>query len=310
MSLHVFGAIVTGPGTAANNRGLTEGNITTLQKLLWNGQVHTTVSAESIRFALRRYLGEKEPLNRNYDDDARANTWEDPEFAKWATGKGKRFVDDDLLGYMSAKAAKQDGDEDGEGKPGKGTAKVRRSVLEVTRAVSLTPWAGDITFNAASPGATPSAQKKGSNPVPYGTEVHATRYQYGFALTPNRIVDEKAKRAGHAIRGLCSIGSVAGNHGRFLFDFSPESVVLRVTHEAAPRILYPFAAENGKVEATELLRKVRGGDVPAKELVIGGAILAKLTDGDREVLKDAALFDGVLAACEEVCTRIDKLVKK
>lgn len=310
MSLHVFGAIVTGAGTAANNRGLTEGNITTLQKLLWNGQVHTTVSAESIRFALRRYLGEKEPLNRNYSDDARTNTWEDPEFAKWGASKGKRYIDDDLLGYMSAKAAKQDGDEDGEGKPGKGTAKVRRSVLEVTRAVSLTPWAGDVTFNAASPGATPSAQKKGANPVPYGTEVHATRYQYGFALTPSRIADEKAKRAGHAIRGLCSIGSVAGNHGRFLFDFSPESVVFRVTHEAAPRILYPFSVDNGEVQATELLRKVRAGDVPAKELVIGGVIVARLTSRDREALKEATLFEGVVVACEEVCKRIDQLVKE
>jgi CRISPR-associated protein Cst2 len=54
MSLHVFGAIVTANGTAANNRGLTEGNVTTLQKLVWNGHVHTTVSAEAIRFALRR----------------------------------------------------------------------------------------------------------------------------------------------------------------------------------------------------------------------------------------------------------------
>ena len=49
--------------------------------------------------------------------------------------------------------------------------------MEVSRAVSLTPWPGDVTFNAASPGATPSAAKKGTNPVPYGTELHATRYQ-------------------------------------------------------------------------------------------------------------------------------------
>lgn len=55
MSLHIFGAIVTGHGCAANNRGETEGNITTLQKLLWKGQVHTTVSAEAIRWALRYY---------------------------------------------------------------------------------------------------------------------------------------------------------------------------------------------------------------------------------------------------------------
>lgn len=48
MSFHFFGNILTGYGTAANNRGENEGNIT-LQKLLWKSEVHSTVSAEAIR---------------------------------------------------------------------------------------------------------------------------------------------------------------------------------------------------------------------------------------------------------------------
>ena len=44
MSKHLFGLVVTPHGTAANNRGENEGNIATLQKLLWNGEVHTTIS--------------------------------------------------------------------------------------------------------------------------------------------------------------------------------------------------------------------------------------------------------------------------
>ena len=56
----------------------TEGNITTLQKLLWLGKVHTTVSAESIRFALRRRLAEHETTNRRWDEELRTNVWEDP----------------------------------------------------------------------------------------------------------------------------------------------------------------------------------------------------------------------------------------
>ena len=103
------------------------------------------------------------------DEAARSNVWEDHQFKGWAKGKGVTFVDDDLLGFMTAKAAKEDGSDDG-----KGSVNVRRAVLEVTRAVSLTPWAGDVTFNAASPGATPSASKgdknKSKNPVPYGTK--------------------------------------------------------------------------------------------------------------------------------------------
>src|SRR4051795_13286119 len=82
MSLHVFGAIVTHHGTAANNRAETEGNITTLQKLLWFGRVHSTVSAESIRFALRRRLGEHEETNRYWDENGSKpmNNWRDGAF--------------------------------------------------------------------------------------------------------------------------------------------------------------------------------------------------------------------------------------
>jgi len=297
MTLHVFGAIATAHGTAANNRGLTEGNTTTLQKLVWNGRVHTTVSAEAIRFALRRRLAESEPTNRTYDEDDRANAWADPKFARWGEkSKGSPFIDDDLLGFMAAEGAKQEG--------GKGEAKVRRAVLEVTRAVSLTPWSGDVTFNAASPGATPSAQKRGLNPVPYATEMHATRYQYGFAMTPSRL--RVPARAATALRGLCALGEVAGNHGRFLFDFSPEAIVLRLTEEPAPRLLYGFSAdENGELSMPEIIRKVRAGDIDPKDLIVGGAILSSLSDADRSALRGTDLHDGVRAACEAACKRID-----
>jgi CRISPR-associated protein Cst2 len=296
MSLHVFGAVVTANGTAANNRGLTEGNVTTLQKLVWNGQVHTTVSAESIRFALRRRLADSEECNRNYDETSRANTWQDHEFKRWeAKSKDEPFIDDDLLGFMSAKGAENEGE--------KGGAKVRRAVLEITRAVSLTPWSGDVTFNAASPGATPSAQKKGANPVPYGTEMHATRYQYGFAMTPAKL--RKHDRANTALNGLCALGEVAGNHGRFLFDFSPDSVVLRVTRDPAPRILYSFNIEDeGRVGFDELIRKVRAKDVPGGELILGGAVVTMLQPKQREVLVGATLCAGVLEACSKTIERI------
>lgn len=297
MGLHVFAAFVTPLGTASNNRGVTEGNTTTLQKLVWEGGVHTTVSAEAIRFALRRRLAEAgEPCNRTYDESERVNVWADAAFTRWSEkSKEQPFADDDLLGYMQAEGAKQEGT--------KGTAKVRRAVLEVTRAVSLTPWPGDVTFNAASPGATPSAQKKGSNPVPYGTEMHATRYQYGIALTPARL--RVPERAATALRLLCALGEVAGNHGRFLFDFSPESTVFRITDDPAPRLLYGFRqAERGQVAIPEILRKVRAGDIAPTELVIGGAVLGTFTDDDRKTLKGAALFEGVRAACEAACKRL------
>lgn len=301
MSLHVFASIVTPFGTAANNRAETEGNITTLQKLIWQGAPHSSVSAEAIRFALRRRLAELEPgkgTNRSWDEQARNNAWQDWTFEGWDSPKGKTFIDDDLLGFMTAEAAKEEGES--------GSANVRRAVLEITRAVSLTPWAGDVTFNAASPGATPSAQKKGTNPVPYGTELHATRYQYGLALTPERLRDPK--RAGRALQAIAQLGTVAGNHSRFLFDFSPDSVVYRITSDPAPRFLYCFeTGDNGKtVDAPLLLKRVQDGDIDPKELLIGGP-LADTTTGS--ALKGKGAFipqpAGIRAATEEAVRRIN-----
>jgi CRISPR-associated protein Cst2 len=299
MTLHVFANFITPFGTAANNRAETEGNITTLQKLLWMGETHSTVSAEAIRFALRRRLAGIEETNRAWDEDRRNNTWKDWQFKAWATEKGNTFIDDDLLGYMTAEAAKEEGEA--------GSANVRRAVLEVTRAVSLTPWAGDVTFNAASPGATPSAQKKGSNPVPYGTEVHATRYQYGIALTPERLRDKS--RAAKAVDALCNLGTVAGNHGRFLFDFSPEAVVFRLTPDPAPRLLYCFdTSDSGKtITAGALLRRVAAGDVAKDELIVGlGDLESPLA---REFKEQKLTPLGVKAACAAAVERINDALK-
>lgn len=267
MSLHIFGAIVTQFGCAANNRGETEGNITTLQKILWRDQVHTTVSAEAIRWALRYYWEKVAGLevNRRWNDEKNDHDWQDPDWKGWSSRDGKIFIDDDLLGFMRAEGAKTegtDGELAGRGSRARGTVINRRGVLEVTRAISTTPYAGDISFNAKS-------GEKGRTSL-YGTEMHATRYQYGFALTPNRL--RKPEHCLYALDGLINLGEVAGNHSRFLYDFSPESLVLRLSHDPAPRILYCFQEVNGLVQAPELINKVKAGDLDPAELYIGGRL--------------------------------------
>ncbi len=300
MSLHVFANIVTGYGTAANNRAENEGNITTLQKLIWQGQSHSTVSAEAIRFALRRLLAtaESNGTNRSWDEGERTNDWKDNRFQGWANDSNSTYIDDDLLGFMTADAANEEGQA--------GSANVRRAVLEVTRAVSLTPWSGDVTFNAASPGATASAAKgdnKSKNPVPYGTEVHATRYQFGVALTPDRLRDKS--RTAKAVKSLCELGTVAGNHGRFLFDFSPDAVVFRLTDDPAPRLLYCFASDDeGKtVHATSLLKRLESGDIAADELIVGVSDLSSPLAADLKA--QGVIVMGVKAAAAEAVKRIN-----
>jgi len=310
MSTHVFGAIVTAYGTAANNRGENEGNTTTLQKLLWKGEVHTTVSAEAIRWAVRYFWQRKAELgearlrtNRRWDDVAEDNRMADPAWKAWPQEgpiAGETFIDDDVLGFMLAEGAKQEGDaqegEDEEGKKAKkakgekpkkakGTISKRRGVLEVTRAVSLSPFAGDLTFNAKS-------GTKGSTSL-YNAEIHATRYQYGFALTPARLA--VPSRVVDVIDAIVGLGEVAGNHSRFLYDFSPESIVLRVTDDMAPRLLYCFEEEGGRVDVPALLSRVKAGDIRGDELIVGGPVIES-TAGKELGALGAKLVAGARAA--------------
>jgi len=277
MSLHLFGSVLTCPGVAANNRGETEGNITTLQKLLWNGEVHTTVSAEAIRWAIRYYWQLKQiEVNRMWVDEKEDHEWRDSAWTGWTTNNGTTYIDDDLLGYMRAEGGKTEGE--------KGHADKRRGVLEIARAISITPFAGDITFNAKS-------GEKGRTSL-YGTECHATRYQYSFAMTPERLRDRT--RAIKAVEAIANLGEVAGNHSRFLFDFSPESIVLRITEDPAPRILYCFQQdEANNIQAPELVRRVTNEDIPASELYIGGAIAE---NAEVNNLRDAHVYPGVKTA--------------
>ncbi len=295
MSFHLFGNILTGYGTAANNRGENEGNITTLQKLFWQGEVHSTVSAEAIRWALRYYWQTSAngyQVNRQWNDEKNDNEWQNPNY------NDAEFIDDDVLGFMKAEGAKvEEGEAEekpkkGKGKkaPPKGTTTAKRGVLEVTRAVSTTPFVGDLTFNSLS-------GKKGRTSL-YGTEVHATRYQYGFALTPDRLKEKS--RIIPVLEGLISLGEVAGNHSRFLFDFSPDSLVLRWTHDFSPRFLYCFQEDDeGEITMPDLVRRAENGDIDAEELWIAGAIA---DTEEAETLEDlgAKIFPGIKAAVEDL----------
>jgi len=296
MSKHLFGLIATPYGIAANNRGENDGNITTLQKLLWNSEVHTTVSAEAIRWAIRYYWQRKGlPVNRQWLEDDNDHQWNDPRWLAWTDpdGKGKgmaRRIDDDTLGYMVAEAAKDDGSD------APGSAIKRRGPLEVTRAISLTPFTGDITFNAKSGNKT--------NTSLYGTEVHATRYQYGFGLTPQHL--HTPAHALEVVDAIAGLSEVAGNQSRFLFDFSPEAVVFRWTDDFAPRLLYGFAMDDkGRLDLPAVLGRLEMGDLDPVELVIGLGRPDLLADAAREALAKHGIQPmGVRQAAAEVRSRM------
>lgn len=290
MSKHLFGMILTHQGTYANNRGENEGNTTTLQKVLRNGELYTTVSAESIRYALREgWQGkQKIKLNRRALDHRKVEI-ADREFEQW-----HKNLDDDVLGFMHAREE----------------TKSRRGVLEITRAVSTTPWRGEIMHNFASPGSNPGVAA--TDPIPYAVEVHDTRYQFGFAFTPESLgregndskdklkPKEKLEQTRHVLEGLVNLRRVAGNHARYMTDYSPEAIVLRWTDDPAPRFLYCFAEdERGEIALTALMERVKGGDINPEELVIGTARTIAGLGEDGEAQTDESAEDGQQGASED-----------
>lgn len=301
MSKHLFGMFLTHEGTFANNRGESEGTATTLQKVLRGGDLYTTVSSEAIRYALRegwQEMGVK--LNRTIkpqeEDNRDTLTFADGAFQEW-----DQYVDDDLLGFMHAK---------------KETVS-RRAILEISRAISTTPWRGELMNNFASAGSNPAVTT--GNPIPYAVEVHHTRYQFGFALTPSAIgreglppnatehldAEEKLRRVRLALQGLLNLRRVGGNHTRYLGDYSPEAVLLRWTDDPAPRFLYCFEqGEHGDISLQPLLQRTgkESGDILGSELTLG----TPLDIPELEELKemDAKHSTSVKAAVEQALNKI------
>ncbi|MGF1496588.1 MAG: type I-B CRISPR-associated protein Cas7/Cst2/DevR [Elainellaceae cyanobacterium] len=250
MAQHFFATVVTPTAIAANNRGEGDGStLSTLQKVTRGNEEYTTVSAEAIRWAYREYFQNSRPdeTNRTFDPDKDQYNFKDERFDP------NKYIDDDLFGYMDAK----------KGEGSKDATTKRRGALEVSRAISLDPFEADIVFG--SKGGTKS------NTSIHHTEVHLTAYQYSLALTPESLKD--ADRASMVIDAISGIRHVGGNHSRFLYEFRPESIVLRVTEDPSPWIMGCFErVTDTAVGCSKLVRLVEVKDVNANELVVGGAI--------------------------------------
>ncbi|WP_437813217.1 DevR family CRISPR-associated autoregulator [Sorangium sp. So ce1078] len=321
---YFYGTVLTGEAVAANNRGENIGNTTTLQKVFHQDDLHTSVSAEAIRFAIRyRFQLQGLRVNRTYDSGSGKLVYVDEKRTTWDPG-GDVYVDDDLMGFMDAAAAakereEEDGDEGEEdadaagakgsgSKKGKQTAKPkvrgkttkRPSPLAIGRAVSLRPYRGELSYNAVS-----GEKEKGKLSL-YSAEMHTTEYQYSFGLNLGDVVDKR--NIGHLVDAILDPPPVAGNHARFAYDFSPASIVLRLTQAHSSRIQNCFDHDEARrtYKVDRLLQRVESGDVAAGELIVAGE-LAATPAGARLRELGATVLPGIAVAGGEARARIAKL---
>ncbi len=257
MTYHLFANVITSQGVAANNRGETEGNRTTLPKVFWNRRLHVSVSAEAIRWAIRYFWQTEElKVNRTWDELTQTNEFQEPKF------NAETYIDDDVLGYMIARA--------GQG----GDVSKRRGALEVTRAVSLESADKiQITCNSKSgdkgrKGSMDENSERARTSI-YSTETITTRFQWGLAITPQRLV--VPQRIENVVEGVTKLANVGGNHARFLYDFSPESAIFRWTHHPVPQFLYCFEQPEADVlTSPRLVQLVECEEIPSAEIWIFG----------------------------------------
>jgi len=328
---YLFGTILTGEAVAANNRGDNLGNTTTLQKVFVGDDLHTSVSAEAIRFAFRyRFQLEGLRVNRTYNADKGVLAYADEKHIQWDAAKLENFIDDDLMGFMLAEAAKSESEEEAEteGEPPsdrpdearkggpkkpkdelatpkkpkdegatpkkpKGKTTKRQSPLAVGRAVSLRPYRGEISYNCVS-----GAKEEGVLSL-YAAEMHTTEYQYTFGLNLNDVADKA--NIGHLIDAIVDPPPVAGNHARFSYDFSPATVIFRLTDCHSPKIQNCFEHDEKTrgYSLNGLIGRVKCGDVPGNELVVGGLVDdTEFAKGLKEA--GATVFPGVLQAAIKV----------
>lgn len=311
---YLYGTILTGEAVAANNRGDNTGNTTTLQKVFHKDDLHTSVSAEAIRFAIRyRFQLELEDaeVNRTFNPETGKVKYKDDKWTEW-TPDGDVFVDDDLMGFMNASAAKKEREEEeldenateakttNKKKP-KGKTYKRQSPLAVGRAVSLRPYRGELAYNCTT-------RKEGIDGglSLYNAEMHTTEYQFSFGLNMNDVINKE--NIGYLIDAIIDPPQVAGNHARFAYDFSPATVVLRVTSAHSSRIQNCFEHDDESRSYTveRLIKRVEAGDIPAGELIVGGEI-ASTTEGKRLKELGVGVFPGVKSAAEEARKRVAKL---
>jgi CRISPR-associated protein Cst2 len=321
---YLYGTILTAEAVAANNRGNNIGNTTTLQKVFVGDDLHTSVSAEAIRFALRyRFQLQGQYTDRTFNVETGTTRYrKDGNVPSW--DRENPFIDDDLMGFMDAKAALQEqeaedsdssaGDAKDEsrdenqtggrrttraGRRGKkpGTTTKRTSPLAIGRAVSLRPYRGEISFN------TTSREKKKGDLSLYAAEMHTTEYQYSFGLNLGDVVNKV--NIAHLIDAIVDPPPVAGNHARFAYDFSPASIILRFTscHSSRIQNCFEHDEETRGFSICRLVHRIEARDVPASELIVGG-LLAKSEWGTKLKVLGVEVHDGVLAAARKAKSRI------
>jgi len=234
-------------------------NINPIKKVtLQNGEELPYVSSQAIRRALRDKIEELgniiSPVGESSTSKGAPKTALDP----------ITYIDDDLFGYMDAKAGK-----DGEA----GTSNVRTSPVRVESLLALATYKGDLDYATNFMG-----KKIGLNPNIFETEIHSGVYRgtilieldrvgreyavkidkVGKVETRTLITKELVENKEKATRVLALLDAFqmlwsSGRQTRFLADISPKFIAAAYMKSKNPIFLESVnLTEEGQIEIEKL----------------------------------------------------------
>lgn len=287
-SLNLFATVLTYAAPSSNYRGESEENRTVLQKITKGGAEYTVISPEAMRNALREILASWGlPCNRKrlHDEDQLAVEFEDFPSAE-------KYADDFLFGFM---VADKDAIKKYKDRPSK-----RDSVLRMNMAVALTPYRFDATFHQSPLNAGNSPWKNAGTSQLLHREVAYTAYQYPFALSMADCNKGNGKEWTKALlKAIGELNNVAGGHARSYFEMAPRSIVARLTTSlVAGYDTYGFDADGNFKE----LSRIRAGDLPGSEFWLGGELVRKMSEEERNKLAEQGvkLYDNPQKLLEDI----------
>lgn len=289
--LNLFASVLTNAAPSSNYRGESELNRTVMQKITRENHEHPVISPEAMRNALREMLIDYGlPMNRRrlHNEEQLAVRFE-------AFPNAQRFADDFLFGFLVAdkKAVKMNKD-----LPAK-----RDSILRMNLAVSLTPYRFNALLNQ-SPQNVDSSWQNSSRSALLHREITWTAYQYAFALAQRDADADGAPREARAwvralLKAIGELNGVAGGHARSYFEMAPKSIVLRLTPSLVAGFdTYGFQEDGSFPE----LARLNDLDLPGNEFWLGGDLVRRLKDADRQRLANsgAQLRDNPQSLLNEV----------
>lgn len=281
--------VVTRPVLASNARGEGNGgNGQNLQKISTPDGVRTVINGFSIRYSIRAaMLAEGAAMWRQHDanPETKAHSGytygpENKQAMKDALPENYTDYDDTLaFGFMVAESGNTE------------RASKKRGALQVSPAVSTTPYSGDTGFTRGL-----NATKDQLQPFTY--ERHYTRYQY--TVTANlRDFAKRPQALQNILNALASL-QVGGSHSANASSLIPEMLVWRFHKTPGQGGLYFAGGIDYAVE-----------DAPTLDLIRQRCQDLGITFSAAGVaVSDRTIADGLSSILEDAQMEMEKLGKK